>query len=378
MMARDPPVARTASRRPAPERTAAIHHVPHRLVAAATGGLLALGLAVAACSRHDSAQPVTPTPTGGPGRVGGPAGTRDQVDGMWVLRDVPYARVSPAQRLDLYLPEAPTAAGAPTAAATPSAAGAPRAEAGLPVVITIHGGAFALGDKHDDLPVVRSLVRAGYAVASLNYRLSGEARFPAAVQDVKAAVRWVRAHAADHGLDPDRIAASGASAGAYLAVMLGTTPGVTMYDDPALGNPGVSSAVQAVVDFYGPVNFGSMDDQLRANERCAASDAGHDRPDSPESRFLGRTVAAAPQLVRVASPLNYLGRAPLPPFLIEHGDADCTVPHRQSLELAGALRAAGAPAVEVTIVPGAGHGGAFPTAERMPTVLAFLSRTLGH
>ncbi|EIV91263.1 esterase/lipase [Frankia sp. QA3] len=365
-MARDQPVAGPAAAARPPERTAAIHHVPHRLLAAATGGLLALGLALAACSRQDSAQLGTSAPASGPGRAGGPADAPDEVDGMWVLRDVPYAPVSPAQRLDLYRP------------APPPTAGAAHDGSGLPVVITIHGGAFALGDKHDDLPVVRALVRAGYAVASLNYRLSGEARFPAAVQDVKAAVRWVRAHAADHGLDPDRIAASGASAGAYLAVMLGTTPGVAMYDDPALGNPGVSSAVQAVVDFYGPVNFGSMDDQVRANERCAASDAGHGRPDSPESRFLGRTVAAVPQLVRVASPLNYLGRAPLPPFLIEHGDIDCTVPHRQSLELADALRAAGAPAVDVTIVPGAGHGGAFPTAERMPAVLAFLDRTLGH
>ncbi|WP_261570029.1 alpha/beta hydrolase [Frankia gtarii] len=342
-------------------------------MAAATGGLLALGLAVAACSRHDStqpgtsAQPETSAPTSGPGRTGGLTEQSDEVDGMWVRRDVAYAPVSPAQRLDLYRPTPPPAADA-----------AARDGAGLPVVITIHGGAFALGDKRDDLPVIHALVHAGYAVASLNYRLSAEARFPAAVQDVKAAVRWVRAHAADHGLDPDRIVASGASAGAYLAVMLGTTPGVAMYDDPALGNPGVSSAVQAVVDFYGPINFASMDDQVRANERCAVSDASHGRPDSPESRFLGRTVAAVPQLVRVASPLNYLGRAPLPPFHIEHGDADCTVPHRQSLELADALRAAGAPAVDVTIVPGAGHGGAFPTAERMPAVLAFLARTVGH
>ncbi|ABD12119.1 alpha/beta hydrolase [Frankia sp. CcI156] len=336
--------------------------------------MLALGLGLAACSRHGSTpRPSSPTASGpgGPNSTLAQAGTPEESDGLWVLRDVPYAPVSPAQRLDLYRPSPPApTAGAEGARVVPGTV--------LPVVLTIHGGAFMLGDKRDDLPVVRALVHAGYAVASLNYRLSGEAKFPAAVQDVKASVRWLRAHAGTYGLDPSRIAATGASAGAYLAVMLGTTSGVAMFDDPDLGNPGVSSDVQAVVDFYGPVNFASMDAQLRTNERCTVADAQHDRPHSPESRFLGRTVTAVPQLVRVASPLNYLSRGPLPPFLIEHGDADCTVPHQQSLELAHALRTAGAPAVDVTIVPGAGHGGAFPTRERMGVVLAFLHRTIGR
>jgi acetyl esterase/lipase len=309
-------------------------------------------------------------PAGPPGQAVRPSVPAEPPPGTWALWDVPYARLSPAQRLDLYRPTPPPLTGATGDAASGAA--------GLPVVLTIHGGGFAAGDKREDLPVVRALLRDGYAVASVNYRLSGEARFPAAVQDVKAAVRWVRAHAAAYGLDPDRIAASGRSAGGYLAVMLGATRDAPMYDDPRLGSPAVSSAVQAVVDFYAPVDFGSMDAQARANRRCAAADAAHGRAGSPESRFLGRAVGTAPQLVRAASPLHYLGRAPLPPFLIEHGDADCTVPHGQSLELADALRAAGAPAVELTIVPGAGHGDDFPAAERMPAVLAFLDRVLGR
>jgi len=309
-------------------------------------------------SRFTSARPPVD-----PGRPGGPA---ELPAGTWAGRDLRYAPTSASQRLDLYLPAPP-----PRASVWPGAAAG-----ALPVVLTIHGGAFAVGDKRDDLPVAAALVRAGYAVASVNYRLSGEARFPAAVQDVKAALRWLRAHAGEYGLDPERIAASGASAGAYLAVMIGATAGVPMYDDPALGNAGVRSDVRAVIDFYGPVNFASMDAQARANPRCGAPDAAHGRRGSPESRFLGRMVATAPQLVRVASPLHYLGRGPLPSFLLEHGDADCVVPHGQTLELADALRAAGAPAVEVSILPGAGHGPAFPTAERLPVVLDFLTRTL--
>ncbi|SNQ51922.1 Esterase/lipase [Frankia canadensis] len=357
------------------------------------GGLLALGVAITAGCRPGGPRA---HPTAPPADTGRPGGPTDLPAGTWTRHDLVYAPVSRAQRLDLYRPSPPpfpggaddsassTEAGGTTEAGgiartggTGRATGSARAAAGaLPVVLTIHGGAFAVGDKRDDLPVVRALVRAGYAVASVNYRLSGEARFPAAVQDVKAAVRWLRAHADEYGLDPDRIAASGASAGAYLALMLGATAGVPMYDDPALGHPGVSSDVRAVVDFFGPVNFASMDDQARANVHCSAGDAGHGRRGSPESRFLGRTVATAPQLVRVASPLHYLGRGPLPPFLLEHGDADCTVPHGQTLELADALRAAGAPVVEATIVAGAGHGPDFPTADRMPTVLAFLARAL--
>ncbi len=344
---------------PAPQRR---HHAA-AVAAAAACAALAAGVTVATRATRVTRRP--PAAPGDPAAVEFAGGLAATPPGSWELRDVPYARLSAAQRLDLYRPTAPSGSGA----------GARR----LPVVLTIHGGAFALGDKAQDAPVVAALLAAGYAVAAVNYRLSGEARFPAAVQDVKAAVRWLRAHADSYGLDPDRIAASGQSAGGYLAVMLGATAGVAMYDDPRLGSPGVSSAVQAVVDFYAPVNFGSMDEQARSNTRCAAADARHGRPGSPESRFLGRAVATAPQLVRAASPLHYLGHAAtLPPFLVEHGDADCVVPHGQSLELAEALRAAGAPVVELTIIAGAGHGGLFPAAQRMAAVVEFLDRVLAR
>src|SRR3954452_5043181 len=126
--------------------------------------------------------------------------------------DVAYASLSEAQRLDLYRPS----------------------EAGdrLPLIVQIHGGAFARGDKTTDAHEIAALVDAGYAVASLNYRLSGEARFPAAVYDVKAAVRFLRAVAAEHGLDPERFGACRASAGAHPACMLGITRSIDDFGDP--------------------------------------------------------------------------------------------------------------------------------------------------
>ena len=151
------------------------------------------------------------------------------------VANLAYANASATEVLDLYLP----------AGAGP-----------FPVVVNIHAGGFALGDK-GMVPgsTAKALVAAGYAVASLNYRLSGEAVFPAAVLDAKAAVRFLRANAAKYNLNPDKIAAFGQSAGGNLAAMLGTTGGVAEFDDASLGNPGVSSNVQAVIDWFGPTDF---------------------------------------------------------------------------------------------------------------------------
>jgi acetyl esterase/lipase len=157
---------------------------------------------------------------------------------------------------------------------------------------------------------------------------------------------------------------------------LGTTGGLSLSGDAALGNADVSASVQAVVDLYGPVNFGTMDEQLRANPCCGREAATHNRADSPESSFLGRQITKVPDLVRYASPITYVTAArTLPPFLIEHGDADCIVPYQQSQELARALTAAGGPA-DLTILRGAGHGEDFPLAGRLPGIVAFFDRTL--
>lgn len=268
-------------------------------------------------------------------------------------RDVAYASVSPAQRLDLYRPLHP--------------------DGKLPVVVLIHGGGFTGGDKSDLDDTAASLVAHGYAVANVNYRLAPEGVFPAPVVDVKAAIRWLRANAAGYDLDPARFGALGESAGAYLAEMVGTWGHVASPDDAALGNINVPSTVRAVVDLFGPVDFTAIDGQLRA-DGCPASALTHDSPSGYESRLLGHQITTVPGLVWLANPLTYVGSGQVPPpFDIEHGQADCTVPYQQSEELANGLRAAGGQ-VDLTVVPGAGHGASYPRGGRFPAIVAFLDR----
>jgi acetyl esterase/lipase len=283
------------------------------LVFVVTSAVLALG------------QPTTPAPL--------PPGTK-------VLRDLPYVENGrERQKLDLYLP--PTGSG-------------------WPLVVMIHGGAFRMGSKDGEPAAV--FVQRGYAVAAINYRLSQHAIFPAQIEDCKAAVRWLRAHAAAYGYDPARIAAFGQSAGGHLAAMLGTTGDVKAFDAGA--HLDVSSRVQAVADFFGPTDFLQMD----AHRVSAQADV-HEAPDSPESQLVGGPIRDNPEQVARANPVTYVTPDD-PPFLIVHGDADMLVPHHQSELLAAALRKAGVRSKFVT-VPGGPHAGR-TTAEGLPIALDFL------
>jgi acetyl esterase/lipase len=183
--------------------------------------------------------------------------------------DLPYGAASPAQQLDIYLPE--------------SGAGP------FPVILHIHGGGFAIGDKREMhvMTYLRGLER-GYAVISINYRLSGEAVFPAGLQDVKAAIRWLRVHADEYHLDPSRVAACGGSSGGNYAAIVGVTEGAALFDAPGT-DPAVPAGVSAVVDWFGPTDFLSMDDQLAAS---GPGPCDHRRGDSPESRYLGAPPTA--------------------------------------------------------------------------------------
>jgi acetyl esterase/lipase len=241
------------------------------------------------------------------------------------LRNLPYVTDGhPRQVLDLYLPGG---------------------NLPLPLVIWVHGGAFRVGDKADKLPTP-SLSR-GYAVASLNYRLSQHALWPAQILDVKAAVRWLRAHAGQYTLDPTRFAAWGESAGGHLVAMLGATGHVAAWE---VGEHlEQSSRVQAVVDYFGPTDFRQMDAH-RLPEGMV-----HDLADSPESELVGGPIQARPERVADANPITYV-TPDAPPYLVIHGERDPLVPHHQSELLVAALARAG---VEHTFytVPGAGHGG---------------------
>src|SRR3984885_3769507 len=220
---------------------------------------------------------------------------------------------------------------------------APGGDGPWPLIVAIHGGAFMRGNRGGELPHVPELLERGYAVASIEYRLSGEALFPAAVQDGKQATPYLRAHAAELNVDPSFFAAWGRSAGGHLAAMLGVTSGQPTEFD----GQGGDSSVQAVVDWYGPSDFLQMDAQFLAQP--PAGDVppvqNHDEPRSPESQWIGGPIQELPEAAARANPIAYVPRAavPLPPFFLAAGTSDHLVPHQQTLILADALRAHGTP-----------------------------------
>jgi acetyl esterase/lipase len=278
-------------------------------------------------------------------------GAAAQVPQPTALRNLEYAHPqSGPLLLDLYLPEA----------------GAP-----FPLIVWIHGGAYRSGDKGGIWykPILNQ-TRRGYAVASIDYRLSGTAKFPALVHDAKAAIRWLRANAAQYHLKADRIVVAGESAGGYQAAMLGTSGGVAELEG-TLGNAKESSRVQGVIDFFGPTDFLAMDDGASACKTPLV----HRAPNSPESQLLGCNLDDCRDKVKATNPIAYVG-ADAPPFLILHGLADCQVPHTQSQHLYDALRAAGVKA-DLHLLPDVGHGDQrFMTPETDRLVSDFLDSVL--
>lgn len=234
-----------------------------------------------------------------------------------------------------------------------------------PLLIWVHGGAWRSGDK-DEVP--RTFVEHGFATASVNYRLSTEARFPAAAHDVKAAIRFLRAHAREYGYRADRIVIAGQSAGAHLAQLVGVTNGDAELEGRVGGNLDESSDVQAILAYYGASNFMTILAQstpFGLNVRVPALEL-----------WLGAAPDDAPDLARLASPVTHVD-ATDPPLFMLHGDQDPQMPINQSHELQGAYEALGLD-VTLDVVHGAGHGGRlFYAPEHLERALAFLRRTVG-
>jgi acetyl esterase/lipase len=258
-----------------------------------------------------------------------------------VLTGLDYAPADPpggrGHTLDLYLPDG---------------------DGPWPLLIACGGSAFLDdGGSYYAAELAPWFTEAGFAVAGVCTRSSGQARFPAQVHDVKAAIRWLRTHAGEHGLDPDRFAIMGDSSGGWTATMAGLTAGRPELEG-TVGETGGSSRVQAVVDLYGPTDFLQMDAQMLPGA-CASFNelmgltACHDDPGSPESRLMGFPIQTRPDDVRAANPCTYAA-ATAPPFLIAHGQLDALVPHGQSAVLFEALAAAGAEATFFS-VPEIGH-----------------------
>lgn len=278
----------------------------------------------------------------------------DNIKRKWL--DIAYAAKSQAQKLDIYLPD--------------------EGDGPFPVILSIHGGAFKSGDKGDNqvMPMLEGLKR-GYAIVSINYRLSQEAIFPAQIYDVKAAVRWVRANAKQYKLNPDKIAAWGGSAGGHLSAMVGTSGNVKELEDMSQGNADQSSRIQAVVDWFGPTDFLKMDEQLK--ESKVNNPQTHSIADSPESQLIGRNLTDAPDLVKAANPETYITKDD-PPFFIQHGLIDNLVPYQQSVNLAKKLeQVIGKESVTIELLPNSGHGGpAFSTEQNLNKVFVFLDQIL--
>ncbi|TWU36062.1 alpha/beta hydrolase fold domain-containing protein [Novipirellula artificiosorum] len=229
------------------------------------------------------------------------------------------------QRLDLYLPKASEA---------------------LPVIVWIHGGGWQGGSKAGCPPLRAGYVTQGYAVASIGYRLSDQANFPAQIEDCKAAIRWLRAHADEYNLDRNRFGVWGSSAGGHLAALVGSSGDIEEFDVGE--NRDQSSGVQAVCDYYGPTDFNVFVTTPRYER--------HAQADSPEAKLIGGAVLENPEQVRRVNPITYVSQDD-PPFLIVHGDQDGTVPLNQSELLFNALKKAGV-SVHFHTIHGAGHGGA--------------------
>ena len=287
------------------------------------------------------------------GRPAGGMGSSSSVGTSTIKQkwlDVAYATVSAAQKLDIYLPNSGTGP--------------------FPVIVAIHGGAYKSGDKSGELSYLQAALDKGYAVVSINYRLSGEAIFPAAIHDVKAAIRFVRANAAKYSLNPEKIAAWGGSAGGGLAALAGTSGGVKALQDDSLGNADQSDKLTAVVDWFGPINFLTMDDQFKAS---GINGQVHNVASSPESVYLGGLLTAIPETVQKSNPETYI-TADDPAFFIQHGTADILIPTQQSIDFAAKLTAVlGTGKVTYESLTGAGHGdAAFTSAANIAKVLAFL------
>ena len=232
-------------------------------------------------------------------------------------------------KLDLYLPE----------------------KTGAPLVVWVHGGGWQDGGKANP-PAAEYLVSRGFAYASIRYRLSGEAKWPAQIEDCEDALRWLRERSAEFGYDARKVGAWGLSAGGHLVAMLGTR------------SKGAGRA-DVVVDYFGPTDF------LRMNDRKGRID--HDAPGSPESKLLGAAIQTVPELVKTASPPAFVSKGSAP-MLIVHGDKDPLVPIEQSGLLRDALKQAGV-VHEYVVIEGGGHGGAgFFTPEMLTKVAGWFEK----
>jgi acetyl esterase/lipase len=273
-------------------------------------------------------------------------GARAAVAAPAIQADIQYATTANGEplRLDLYLPES---------------------GAGAPLVVWIHGGAWENGNK-SAMPL-EPVIERGFAVASLDFSPASKAPFPGQVHEIKAAIRFLRAQAKQYGYDASRIAVAGASSGAHLAALVGTSNGNSELEGTLGGQRSESSAVHAIVSYFAATNLTTI--------LAQSTPFGLGVREPALKRLLGAAPKDAEPLARLASPVFQVDRND-PPLLLFHGDLDPQMPINQSHELEGAYEKQGLDA-ELVVVHGAAHGGdAFYSPENVQRVVAFLSAQL--
>ena len=297
---------------------------------------------------------------GGPGAGGPPAGFKaPMADISWVKRkylDVPYDTESKNQTLDIFLPE--------------------EGDGPFPVLFHIHGGGFGLGDKRDDhMDTYLKLLKKGIAIGSIEYRLSGEAKFPAAVLDCRMAIRFIKEHGAEYELDTEHIGVIGGSAGGNLSAILG----MNIPNGEFMGEEGKTYTqdcyVKVAVDQFGPIDFAVMDEMAREN---GVSFVDHDQPSSAESSYMGGPLQELdPEYLAKANPITYISDR-MAPMLVQHGCVDRLVPYKQSVILVDAIREkVGEDRVEFTTLPTADHEDKqYGTDENLDLVWNFVKKYL--
>lgn len=232
------------------------------------------------------------------------------------------------------------------------------------LIVWIHGGAWRSGSKESP-PL--GMLPYGYALASINYRLSEQASFPVPINDIKASIRFLRANAKKYGYRADKITVWGSSSGGHYAALVGTTNNDKELEGTIGEYFNESSSVQAIIDFYGPTDFLTILDQSTPHGLSVRV---------PALRLLlGKPVEEVPELARKASPVFQVDSTD-PPLFIVHGDQDIQVPINQSLELMAAYKKNNLQ-VQIEIIPGAAHGGsAYDKKELMESINAFLNKVL--
>ena len=219
-----------------------------------------------------------------------------------------------------------------------------------PLILTIYGSAWksnrSKASKYIKKSLIKPLIDAGFAVASINHRSSTDALFPAQIHDVKAAIRFLRGNASEYKIDPSFVGVTGSSSGGHLAAMAGTTSHNKLMDGNIGSYLNYDSHVNAVVDWFGPTDFLLMD--------ICGSKMVHDAVNSPESKLIGGAIQENKEKASAANPINYIS-SKTPPFLIIHGMVDLTVPYCQSKVLKMALERANIESELISVRDG-GHG----------------------